>query len=140
MRSISVLKQWLLVLCLLTVVICCCAVPSGSSVPDAGSVRSSASVYRLPRTCTPLPDFINEEALSHSDDACSDGRVSHRKVSAEKIFMLLLLFGLPALLAYLAAEIFHGSACPTYGLLRILTFIFHSDGRKSASLFLLLIY
>ncbi len=132
MRRISVLKQRFLMFCLLAVVVCSCLGQPETLVAGPLCETPAASMLRVPRTRTQLPARLDEETPVDGDEAISHERVhSRRSGAAGRSAGRLAVFGcLSAFFAYLFAGVFHGSACPTYGLSRIITFIDSSDGRK----------
>lgn len=140
MRGISMIRRRILFICLLFVAMCSCAAPSEKSMLDLYGVRSSETAFRAPHMRTQLPALLDDEEFTGSDEALSRERVHSREMGAAgrifvRLFLSALLAGLSALFAYLFAGIYHGSTCPTYGLLRTITFIFLSDGQKQRTLF-----
>lgn len=136
MRNMTPFRKWLMFVCMFAVVFCGCEAAPEKSVLDMGGFKSSGSSIQTPRARAELPAFLDDRESVEGNDELVDERVHSRRsgVTGRGFSRLLLLCcvlaGLFALFAYLSAGVFHGSACPTYGLLRILSFIDQSDGQK----------
>lgn len=79
------------------------------------------------------------------DDAASHVSMHEKRATAAcrdgmHLFVTdVMVAGIAALFAYVAARIYHGSSCPTRGLSRMLAFILKSDGQKDQFSILFLI-
>ena len=136
MRDMTLFRKWLMLVCMLTVVFCGCEAGPEKSILDMGGFKSSGSSIRMPRARTELPAFLDGRESMEGNDELVGGRVHSRRsgVTGRGFSRLLFLYcvsgGLFILFAYFSAGVFHSSACSTYGLLRILSFIDQSDGQK----------
>lgn len=134
-RAMAVKKMFLFV-CICIIVISGCQAQTQKGFRVLFGAASSQELLQIPKVHTESPNMLAEGQWLDVDDAVSHVSMHNKKTSlvckdALRLFAIdALLAGIAALFAYAYARIYHGSSCPTRGLLRMLAFILKSDGQK----------
>jgi hypothetical protein len=118
---------------MLALILCGCFVQSEKCIGHQLGAQASHFSLQTPKTHARPQSQLDEGLFVTFDDATQAqsherrSGVLHRYSFAWfKPYPWCILAGL----AYLFTCIFHGSSSPTYGLLRIVTFLLHMDGKK----------
>ena len=136
MKKIMVVKKIILFVCICIIVISGCQAQTQKGLHDLFNAASSQAVLQIPKVHTERPDMLDEGQWLADDDAASHMTIHDKKMmfvcrDTLRLFVIdALLAGLAALFAYANARVYHGSSCPTHGLLCILAFILKADGQK----------
>ncbi len=135
-RHIYVTKC-LVFLCMSVVVACGCYAQLDNGLSYIVCRESSESVYQQIKTqIATFPDLLDSgQWISNDDVPASADSNDRRAVFIHRADASLLmqhrpLPGLAALVAMLAAGIFHDSSCQTHGLMHIVSYIQAHDGIK----------
>ena len=136
MKRVMVVKKIILFVCICIIVISGCQAQTQKGLHDLFNAASSQAVLQIPKVHTERPDMLDEGQWLADDDAASHMTIHDKKMmfvcrDTLRLFVIdALLAGLAALFAYANARVYHGSSCPTHGLLCILAFILKADGQK----------
>ena len=136
MKRVMVVKKIILFVYICIIVISGCQAQTQKGLHDLFNAASSQAVLQIPKVHTERPDMLDEGQWLADDDAASHMTIHDKKMmfvcrDTLRLFVIdALLAGLAALFAYANARVYHGSSCPTHGLLCILAFILKADGQK----------
>lgn len=127
----------LILLCLFVIVVCGCYAQSDNGLSYIVRNESSEAVYQQVKTqVATFPDLLDNGQWISSDDvsAAADSN-DRRAVFVHRAYVSLPLqhrplAGIAALVAMLAAGMFHDSSCQTHGLMQIVSYIQAHDGIK----------
>ena len=136
MQRITLAKKIVLFVCMCLIIVSGCQVQIQKGMKDLFDAGSSQAVLQIPKVHTERPNMLDEGQWLADDDAASHISIHDKKTlfvrrDALRLFVIdTLMAGLAALFAYVNAQVYHGSSCPTHGLSRILAFILKADGQK----------
>ena len=136
MKKITHAKQIILFVCIYLIIVSGCQTQLQKGISDLFVADSSQEVLQMPRVHTERTDLLDEDQWLADDDAESHINIHDKKAlfmnrDTLRLFVVgALVAGLAVLFAYVAAQVYHCSSCPTRGLSCMLEYIFRSDGQK----------
>jgi hypothetical protein len=124
----------MIVLCVLVIIAYSCCSQSEKGISRSFDTQASHFSLQNPRVHAQPQNQLDEVQWASGDDISQVQHQERRNGFYHRVDLLWLLFRylgcLLVGLAYLVTGVFHGSSSPTYGLLRIVTFLLHMDGKK----------
>jgi hypothetical protein len=134
MHRFGVWTRTLTFLCILAVLVYGCCSQSEKCISQAFDTQTAHFSLQIPRAHARPQNQLNEGQWVPCDDSAQAHNQERRGIVLRRSDLAWLLSRyLGCLLigfAYLVTGVFHRSSSPTYGLLRIVTFLLHMDGKK----------